>query len=334
MKVGRSMLKYVGKRLVYMIGVFFVVSVIMFGLFNSIPGDRALSQVQSLKGKVTDEQFQLAYEKARDSLGLDDPIPERYVKWMGNILTGNLGYSTFYRNEVLNVIKEPLRNTIFINIFVTLLALAITIPLGIHCAVKKYSKFDNAVQVFTIVGYSVPIYIIGLVCMFFFSVKLGWFPLSGMNTPNFKGTKMAAFFDTLHYIALPVIVMTIASLGGMTRYVRAAMIDALRMDYIRTARAKGLKEKVVIYSHAWRNALLSVITLIIGWFMSIFMGSIITETMFQLNGIGNLYYKGLMNQDYDVALAINMMYCVITLVGNLIIDLSYGIVDPRVRVNK
>ena len=159
MKVGRSMLKYVGKRLVYMIGVFFVVSVIMFGLFNSIPGDRALSQVQSLKGKVTDEQFQLAYEKARDSLGLDDPIPERYVKWMGNILTGNLGYSTFYRNEVLNVIKEPLRNTIFINIFVTLLALAITIPLGIHCAVKKYSKFDNAVQVFTIVGYSVPIYI-------------------------------------------------------------------------------------------------------------------------------------------------------------------------------
>lgn len=120
----------------------------------------------------------------------------------------------------------------------------------------------------------------------------------------------------------------------MTRYVRAAMIDALSMDYIRTARAKGLKEKVVIYSHAWRNALLSVVTLIIGWFMSIFMGSIIIENVFQINGIGQMYYKGLMNQDYDVALAIQMLYCVITLISNLITDLSYGLVDPRVRINK
>lgn len=334
MKVGRSMLKYVGKRLAYMIGVFFIVSIIMFVLFNSIPGDRALAQVQGLQGKVSTEQFEVAYQNAREALGLDSPIPIRYVKWMGNILTGNLGYSSFYRDEVLDVIKEPLRNTIFINIFVTIAALAITIPLGIHCAVKKYSRFDNAVQVISIVGYSIPTYIIGLIAMFFFSVKLGWFPLSGMSTPNFQGTKFEMFLDTLHYIGLPVIVMTFASLGGMTRYVRAAMIDALRMDYVRTARAKGLREKVVIYSHAWRNALLSVITLIIGWFMSIFMGSIITEAMFQLNGLGQLYYKGLMNQDYDVALAINMMYCVITLVGNLIIDLSYGIVDPRVRVNK
>ena len=138
----------------------------------------------------------------------------------------------------------------------------------------------------------------------------------------------------MYYLALPLIVMTIAALGSMTRYVRAAMIDALSMDYIRTARAKGLREKVVIYSHAWRNALLSVVTLIIGWFMSVFMGSIIIEQMFQLNGIGQMYYKGLMNQDYDLALAIQMLYCVITLISNLITDLSYGIVDPRVRVNK
>ena len=138
----------------------------------------------------------------------------------------------------------------------------------------------------------------------------------------------------LHYLALPVIVMTVAALGSMTRYVRAAMIDALRMDYIRTARAKGLKEKVVIYSHAWRNALLPVITLIISWFMSIFMGSIVIEQIFQLNGIGKMYYVGLMNQDYDMALAVNMLYCIITLLSNLITDLSYGLVDPRVRIDK
>lgn len=328
------MVKYVAKRLVYMVGVFFVVSVIMFILFNNVPGDRALNQVQSMRGKVSNERFQEMYEQARDKLGLDDPIPIRYVKWMGNLLRGDLGYSTTYKKDVIDVLGQPLRNTILINIIATVLALAITIPLGIFCAVKKFSKFDNAVQVFTIVGYSVPIYIIALVFIYLFSVKLRWFPISGMNSPNFQGTGLAFVKDRMYYLALPLIVMTVASLGGMTRYVRAAMIDALRMDYVRTARAKGLKEKVVIYSHAWRNALLSVITLIIGWFMSIFMGSIIIEQVFQLNGIGLMYYKGLLGQDYDIALAIQMLYCAITLISNLVTDLSYGIVDPRVRINK
>lgn len=328
------MVKYVAKRLVYMVGVFFVVSVIMFILFNNVPGDRALNQVQSMRGKVSNERFQEMYEQARDKLGLDDPIPIRYVKWMGNLLRGDLGYSTIYKKDVIDILGQPLRNTILINIIATIVALAITIPLGIFCAVKKFSRFDNAVQVFTIVGYSVPIYIIALVFIYLFSVKLRWFPISGMNSPNFQGTGLAFVKDRMYYLALPLIVMTVASLGGMTRYVRAAMIDALRMDYVRTARAKGLKEKVVIYSHAWRNALLSVITLIIGWFMSIFMGSIIIEQVFQLNGIGLMYYKGLLGQDYDIALAIQMLYCAITLISNLVTDLSYGIVDPRVRINK
>lgn len=328
------MLKYVGKRLVYMVGVFFVVSIIMFVLFNNVPGDRALNQVQNLRGKVSNEVFQERYQAAREKLGLDDPIPVRYVKWMGNLLRGDLGYSTFYKTEVKNVLGQPLLNTMCINIFAAIIALGITIPLGIWCAVKKFTKFDNAVQALTIVGYSVPTFITALVFIFLLAVQFQIFPISGMNSPNFQGSGLAAVLDRIYYLSLPVIVMTVASLGSMTRYVRAAMIDALRMDYIRTARAKGLKEKVVIYSHAWRNALLSVITLIIGWFMSIFMGSIIIEQMFQLNGIGNIYYKGLMNQDYDLALAVQMLYCIITLITNLITDLSYGIVDPRVRITK
>lgn len=311
-----------------------MISIIMFFLYNSIPGDRALVQVAPLKGKVTSEQFEKVYQDTRKQLGLDDPLPLRYGKWMGNLLQGDFGYSTFFRKDVIKVVKEPLQNTLFINIFATILALVITIPLGITCAVKKFSKFDNLVQVLTIVGYSVPVFIIGLLCIFLFSVKLGWFPVGGMNSPNFQGTGLALLGDRMYYLALPLFVMTIGSLGGMTRYVRAAMIDALRMDYIRTARAKGLREKVVIYSHAWRNALLPVITLIIGWFLSIFSGSIIIETMFSLNGLGKLYYTGLMNQDYDVALAMQMFYVIISLVGNLLVDLSYGIVDPRVRVNK
>jgi len=138
----------------------------------------------------------------------------------------------------------------------------------------------------------------------------------------------------MHHLTLHLRVLIIGSLGGMTRYVRAAMIDALSMDCIKTARAKGLREKVVIYSHAWRNALLPVITLIIGWFMSIFSGSLVTETMFVLNGMGKIYIDALNNQDYNVALAIQLFYIVMAVLGNLIADLSYGLVDPRVRVNK
>lgn len=328
------MLRYVGKRIVYIIGVFFLISLIMFTIYNSIPGDRALTQVAPIKGKVTAEQFERMYQNAREQLGLDDPLPIRYVKWMGNLLQGELGYSTFYKQDVIDVIPTPMKNTVFINIFATILALGITIPLGIVCAVKKFSKFDNAVQVLTIVGYSIPVFVIGLVFIFIFAVKLGWLPVSGMNSPNFQGTGLAFFLDRMKYMALPLAVMTVSALGGMTRYVRAAMIDALRMDYIRTARAKGLKEKVVIYSHAWRNALLPVITLVFGWFINIFGGSVIVETMFQLNGMGKLYWTGLMQQDYDIALAMQMFYAILSLVGNLIIDLSYGLVDPRVRINK
>ena len=246
------------------------------------------------------------------------------------MLQGNFGYSQIYKTNVSNVLPARMLNTIYINIFSTLVALAITIPLGIYCAVHKRSKSDNAVQVLSIVGYSIPVYIIALLFIWLFAVTLKLLPVFGMQTPgnNFTG------FRAVYYMTLPVLVMTVGSLGGMTRYVRAAMIEALSMDYIRTARAKGLREKVVVYSHAWRNALLPVITVLIGWFISIFSGSLIIEQMFALNGMGQLYYQGLMNNDFELALAIQMFYVLIALVGQLITDLSYGLVDPRVRVNK
>ena len=145
---------------------------------------------------------------------------------------------------------------------------------------------------------------------------------------------MRQFWDKMYHLALPLIVMTFGSLGGMTRYVRAAMIEALSMDCIRTARAKGLREQVVIYSHAWRNALLPVVTSIIGWFLSVFSGSLVIENVFSLNGMGKLYILGLNNNDAELCLAIQMFYTAISLIGNLITDLVYGVVDPRVRVDK
>ena len=339
-----SLGKYIVKRVAYMLLVFLIVSLLMYSLYNLIPSDPARAQLEGIKKSVKPDQYQAMYEELRQKMGLDDPLIVRYARWMGlakdmdgtfnGLLQGNFGFSQFYSQDVVECIKTPMGNTIFINIFSTILALAITIPLGIVCAVHKKSKLDQTVQVITVLGYSIPIYIIALIFIFIFAVLLGWFPVNGAKTPGSNYVGMRAFLDRLYYMALPLIVMTFGSLGGMSRYVRASMIDALSMDCIRTARAKGVREKVVIYSHAWRNALLPVITSIIGWFLGIFGGSVIIENTFSLNGMGKLYWVGLNNNDFELVLAIQMFYTVVSLVGSLVIDLSYGLVDPRIRVDK
>lgn len=337
--------KYILKRLGYMVIVFGVVSLLMYSLYNLIPTDPARAQLEPMKSTLKPAEYEQMYQELRSQMGLDAPLIVRYARWMGiakdvdgsfsGLLQGEFGYSSFYKKDVVQVIVEPMKNTIFINIFSTILALGITIPLGIYCAVHKKGKFDSVVQVITILGYSIPIYIVALIFIFFFCVVWQVFPIMGTKTAGMVYQNgWQAFTDKLYHVSLPVIVMTFASLGGMTRYVRASMIDALSMDYIRTARAKGVKERVVIYSHAWRNALLPVITSIIGWFLSIFSGSVVIENTFSLNGMGRLYWQGLNNLDFELVLAIQMFYTVVSLIGMLIMDLSYGLVDPRVRIDK
>ena len=327
-----------------MVVVFFVISFIMYMIYNLIPGDLAATELESVRDDLTAEEYEDMYQQARERLGLNDPIVIRYFRWLGvypsvdgkfeGVFQGDLGYSTMYKEDVVKVIASPLQNTIFLNVCSTILALVITIPLGIFCAVHKNGKFDQAVQVITIVGYSIPIYIIGLIFIFLFAVKFPVFPVGGVRTTGVEYTGFAAVKDRLYYMALPLIVTTFANLGSMTRYVRAAMIDALSMDYIRTARAKGLKEKVVIYSHAWRNALLPVVTIIIGWFLTIFSGSVVVENTFSFLGMGALNVTGLKQSDYELVLAIQLFYTIISLAGILITDISYGLIDPRVRVDK
>lgn len=336
--------KYILKRLVYIVIVFLVLSLLMYMLYNLIPTDPARAELEPMKKSLKPDAYQELYLKLRAELGLDDPLLLRYGRWLGvapnkdgrffGLIQGNFGYSNLYKKDVRLVIADPMFITVFMNIFSTILALGVTIPLGIKTAVKKNSLLDKSVQVFSIVGYSIPIFIISLVFIYFLAVLIPIFPVMGTKTPGANFTGIRAFTDRLYYLSLPLIVMTLASLGGMTRYVRAAMIDSLSMDYIRTARAKGVKEKMVIYSHAWRNALLPVITVVIGWFLSVFSGSVVIENTFAINGMGKLYIDGLNNNDYELVLAMQMFYTIVSLVGILLTDLSYGLVDPRVRVNK
>lgn len=338
------MKKYIIQRIGYIVLVFFIISLLMFMLYNLIPNDPVRAELEPMKTSMKPDAYQELYQKMRKERGLDDPLLLRYGRWMGilpfangqfnGLLEGNFGYSTLFKKSVSEVIPDPMNVTIFMNIFSTILSLGITIPLGIRTAVKKNGKLDRFVQVFSIIGYSIPIYIIALIFIYFLAVLFPIFPVMGIQTPGTNYTGMKAVIDRLYYLTLPIIVMTFASLGGMTRYVRAAMIDALSMDYVRTARAKGVKEKFVIYSHAWRNALLPVVTVIIGWFLSIFSGSLLVESTFSVNGMGRLYIIGLNNNDYELVLAMQMFYTIISLLGTLLTDLSYGLIDPRVRVNK
>lgn len=338
------MVKYILKRLGYMLVVLLLLSFLVFAVYNMLPVDKAadmaMQEIAANKNLVYAERY--LYWQRR--FGLDGNLLTRYFRWLGfapfydgsfnGLLQGNLGSSFVYGKPVSEVIRAPLLNTVFLNLFATTAALGITIPLGIFCAAKKGSKRDLAVQVGTIVGYSMPVFITAILFIWLFAVKLDIFPVSGMSSVGKDYTGFRAFLDKLYHFALPLIVMTFCSLGGMTRYVRASMIDALSLDCIRTARAKGLRERAVVRSHAWRNALIPVVSLVIGWLLGIFSGSIMIENIFGLNGIGKVYFDALTANDNEIVLAMQMFYIVIALVGNLLVDLAYGLVDPRIRVNK
>ena len=347
--------KYILKRIGYMFAVLVVLSFILFLIYNLVPNNRAYTdakaemttqktRLRNATAAEKEKMFEDLYVEYQRKYGTDTKnMVVKYLRWVGfmpnyygeysGLVQGDFGYSYEFKDDVIDVVKEPMKNTVFINIFATILALGITIPLGIVCAVKKGSKGDQVMQVVTIIGYSLPSFVTAILFVWIFCSLLGWFPPSGMKTPGSNYTGWKWFTDRMYYMALPLITMTFCSLGSMTRYVRASMIDALSLDCIRTARAKGVTEKAVIYSHAWRNALIPIVTLVVGWFLGIFGGSLMFENIFGINGMGKLMISSLRTQDFDVVVLLQLFYVAISLIGNLIIDIVYGLVDPRVRVS-
>lgn len=336
------MLKYFFQRILYMLGVLLLLSLLVYLVYNLLPidkaADMAMQEIAANKNLIYAERY--LYWQRR--YGLDGGLFLRYLRWLGlapfydgsfqGLLQGNLGSSVAYGKPVAEVIREPLKNTLFLNLLSTALSLGITLPLGAFCAVKRGSKRDSAVQIATIVGYSMPAFIIAILFIWLFAIKLDLFPVSGMSSVGKDYVGFRAFLDRLWHFGLPLIVMTFVSLGGMTRYVRASMIEALHLDCIKTARAKGLSEPLVVRTHAWRNALLPIVTLLVGWLTGIFSGSIMIENVFGINGIGKVYFEALTTNDNEIALAMQMFYILLALMGNLFSDFAYGLVDPRVRV--
>ena len=324
--------RYLLKRLVYIVFVFFIISILMFAIYKSMPGNPVDIMLGDSKTTMKPDAYQALYDKTVANLGLDKPLPIQYLAWMGNMLTGNFGYSTQYKQEVINIIGAPMANTVLLNVLTMIVVFIIAIPLGIVTAVRKNGVFDKAVQVLTIVGYSLPQFIVALLAIFLLAVKFPIFPISGVKSAGLDATGLSAFLDMAWHMVLPVLVMAVSGVGGITRYVRAAMIDVLRMDYIKTARAKGLREKTVIYIHAFRNALIPIVTITTWWVIGLFGGSIVIESVFLWPGLGKMLIDGLLQRDFAVVLTMQMFYVVLSLAGNVIMDVAYTIVDPRVRL--
>ena len=324
--------RYLVRRLVYIVFVFFIISILMFFIYKSMPGDPVRMMLGDVSQSMKPDAYQALYDRTYLQLGLDKPLVVQYFIWIGNMLTGNFGYSTQYKRDVIEVIGTPMLNTLMLNAVSMLVVFAISIPLGIATAVRKNGVFDKFIQVITIVGYSLPSFIIALLLIFAFAVKIPIFPISGVRSPGFSGSGFEMFLDTAWHMALPAIVMSISGIGSITRYVRAEMIDVLRMDYIKTARAKGLKEKTVIYVHAFRNALIPIVTIATAWVVALFGGSVVIESVFLWPGLGKMLIDGLMQRDFSIVLTMQMFYVILALAGNVIMDIAYTIVDPRVRL--
>lgn len=330
------MLKYIGRRLLHLIPVMLIITIVIFLIVEMMPGD----QVSAYLGQGTEVSVE-QMQQMRAVLGLDQPAHIRYFKWLGRLITGDFGKSIKYRAPVKDVIGTYIMNSFYLNIVAMVLAFAIAIPVGIKSAVNKYGPFDNFWTVFSLTGVSMPSFFFALLLIFFVAVpSRQWpftFPLNGMRTVLLaaKGypSKWAEIQDVLKHMILPVTVLTISSLASLTRYVRNSVIEVINQDYIRTARSKGLTEKVVIYKHAFRNALLPIVTLVGMYIPGLFGGSILLETVFIWPGIGNILFTSIGDRDFSMLMAANVFYAVLMLAGNLLADISYALVDPRIKVN-
>ena len=327
--------KYLFKRFLSLIPVVIVISIILFTIVKMVPGDPVqmaygaeLASNEFAKDPAARERF---IEEKRDELGLDDPLYVQYFNWMGRTFSGDLGYSTAHKKPVSAVIGQPLKISIIINLISIIIAFTISIFIGIKSAVKRYSVYDTTWQVTSLVFTSMPTFFIGMSLIFLFPVTLGLFEFGGLPAIRDDMGGFEVFFKYAEHLFLPVLTLTIGSLAGTIRYVRNAMLEVLKKDYVRTARSKGLKEKVVIYSHAFRNALIPVVTIVAGSLVSVFGGSAITESVFAISGIGQTLIQALIARDYSIVLAMNFFYAILGLFANVIMDVSYALVDPRVK---
>lgn len=331
------MFKYIVKRLLISIVILIGVSFIVYALVRMMPMNyveiKYAGQLQN--GTVKQEDI----DRFLSLYGLNDSIIVGYFKWFGRLITGNLGNSFKYKAPVGEVIADNMWISFSIALLATILQFLIAIPLGITSATHQYSVRDYTVTVFTMIGLSFPTFFFAAIVIRVFGVQFGWLPVSGLVDTSvdyaltFAG-QMSRLGDMIVHLILPIGVSVVLSIGGLMRYTRTNTLEVLNADYIRTARAKGLPERTVIYRHAFRNTLIPLATLMAGILPGLFGGMMITEEVFAIDGIGRLAYKALVEGDIPFVMGYNMFLAVLTVIGTLLSDIMYAVVDPRVKLTK
>lgn len=319
------MYQYIIRRILVFIPMLLALSIIVFGLAKAAPGD-------PFSGKILDPNVDpIVYEQQRAALGLDKSIPEQYLTWISSVAKGNFGKSITYNGRsVESLIKERVKNTVYLGLFSLGITLIVAIPIGIYSARHPYSLLDYGATTFGFFGLAVPNFFFGLVAIYLLSINLGWFPAQGTVSSN-DLSGFAEFKDRIHHMVLPGLTLGLAGTATYMRYMRSEVMDVLGSDYIRTAKAKGMSDRNVLYKHTLRNAMIPIITLMGFEFGALLGGAIITEQVFNFPGLGTLFIGSVVNRDYPVIMAIALLLGVAILVGNLLADIFYSIVDPRIR---
>lgn len=315
------MIHHVVSRSLQSLAVLLVMSCVVYGLMGLMPGDPIDLMIAGDPRLSPDDAIRL-----KALYGLDQPWTERYVRWLGQVLRGELGYSRLYARPVLDALLPALGNTVLLMASALAVALTVAIPLGIAASLKPGSAFDHAVNLLAFASVSVPTFWLGLMLVVVFAVNLGWLPASGMEEVG--GTGGVA--DRLRHMALPVATLALAGMGQYIRHMRAAMIGEAHHDYVRTARAKGCSPRRIVLVHQLRNALIPVATILALEVGGLFSGALITETVFAWPGMGRLIFEAVMGNDFNLALTGLLLATAMTLVGSILADIAYAALDRRV----
>jgi peptide/nickel transport system permease protein len=316
------------KRALLMVPILLGITLLSFSVMHMAPGGPAEAQME-FSAKASAE----ARERLRKLYGADQPVHKQYLTWLKKFVTLDFGEAFADGRKVKDKILERLPITLTINLLSLGVVLLIAIPIGIMSATHQYSVLDRATTMFVFIGYSMPHFWMALLLIYLFGVQWGVLPISGKESLDTTGfTTFQWLMDRVEHLVLPVFVSAIGGLAGFSRYMRNNMLEVMRQDYIRTARAKGLPENVVVYKHALRNALMPVITILGLSLPGIIGGSVIMETVFGIDGMGRLMFQAVFSRDYNVAMGILVPAAVLTMLGNFLADIGYALADPRVRL--
>lgn len=315
--------RYILRRILISIPVLFGITLVTYVIVSLAPGDPVSALVNP---EMISELGPGWLEQQRAELGLDKPIPIRYGLWMKEIAQGNLGFSYTDRQPVIDKISERLWPTVKLMLTVQIMALLVAVPIGIISAIRQYSLIDYLVTIFGFATISIPAFFLGLAAIYVFAIKLQWLPAAGMATLG----KPPSFWDSLEHLILPATVLGLGQAAPLIRYTRSSMLETIRQDYVRVARAKGLSERSVISRHALRNALIPLVTVVALTLPQLLGGTVIIEQIFAWPGMGTLAIKAVRGRDYPTIMAINMIGAVAILISSLIADILYAWIDPRI----